>query len=109
MNSASDHPAPLGSLVTIWATGAGRTALPDGAIATGASGRPPLPVSVLLYDQSYNQSLEVQYAGDAPGMVAGVLQVNFRLPSDLKLPLDTEPILQIGDAGSSFTVWVKQP
>ncbi len=109
VNSASDHPAPLGSLVTIWGTGAGRTALPDGAIATAASGRPPLPVSVLLYDQSYNQSLEVQYAGDAPGMVAGVFQVNFRLPSDLKLPLDTEPTLQIGDAGSSFIVWVKQP
>jgi uncharacterized protein (TIGR03437 family) len=109
VNSASDHPAPPGSLVTIWATGAGRTALPDGAIATGASGRPPLPVSVLLYDQSYNQSLEVEYAGDAPGMVAGVFQVNFRLPSDLKLPLDTEPILQIGDARGSFIVWVKQP
>ena len=105
VNSASDHPAPLGSLVTIWATGAGRTALPDGAIAAGASGAPPLPVSVLLN----NQSLEVEYAGDAPGMVAGVFQVNFRLPSDLKLPLDTEPTLQIGDAGSSFIVWVKQP
>lgn len=109
VNSASDHPAPPGSLVTIWATGAGRTALPDGAIATAASGRPPLPVSVLLNDQSYNQSLEVQYAGDAPGMVAGVLQINFRLPSDLELPLDTEPILQIGDATGSFVVYVKQP
>ena len=109
VNSASDHPAPPGSLVTIWVTGAGRTALPDGAIAAAASGRPPLPVSVLLNDQSYYQSLEVQYAGDAPGMVAGVIQINFRLPSDLKLPLDTEPILQIGDAASSFIVWVKQP
>jgi uncharacterized protein (TIGR03437 family) len=38
-----------------------------------------LPVSVLLGDGS----LEVVYAGDAPGLVAGVMQINFRLPAVL--------------------------
>jgi uncharacterized protein (TIGR03437 family) len=40
---------------------------------------PELPVAILWG----NESLEVTYAGDAPGLVAGVTQINFRLPADV--------------------------
>jgi uncharacterized protein (TIGR03437 family) len=32
--------------------------------------------------------MEVDYAGDAPGLVAGVMQINFRLPASIS-PLTT--------------------
>jgi uncharacterized protein (TIGR03437 family) len=41
---------------------------------------PVLAVSVLVD----GQNAEVLYAGSAPGLVAGVLQVNFRVPGLLR-------------------------
>jgi uncharacterized protein (TIGR03437 family) len=41
---------------------------------------PRLLISVLGQN---GESLEVVYAGDAPGLVAGVMQINFRLPTVL--------------------------
>ena len=86
LNSAS-NPATGGSVVTIWATGGGISLTPggDGVIATEL-GSPLLPVSVL--NASYAgasglDSLAVLYAGSAPGLVTGALQVNFQLPTDL--------------------------
>lgn len=86
LNSAASPAAP-GSIVAIWATGS----------------LPGLPVSVLrvvrvgVVEQGA-YSLEVLYAGQAPGMVDGIMQINFRLP-----PVDEESPtfafqLQIGDA-----------
>lgn len=109
-NSAS-NPAPLGSVVTVWATGAGvlSPVKSDGAIAAGALSVPNLPVSVLRSaDSAGATSLEVLYAGDAPLMVAGVLQVNFRLPLQVSAPGPLVCALQIGSAiSASFQVYVK--
>ncbi len=87
VNSAA-HPAGPGSVVTLWATGAGLyrgNGFPaDGTIVSaGSLGAPALPVSVVAAPGAFSQaldSLEVEYAGDAPGAVFGVIQVNFRLP-----------------------------
>lgn len=87
VNSAA-HPAGPGSVVTVWATGAGLysgAGLPvDGAIiSAGPFVTPALPVSVVAPPSPSPlalYSLEVEYAGDAPGEVFGVMQVNFRLP-----------------------------
>jgi uncharacterized protein (TIGR03437 family) len=86
LNSAS-NPAAGGSIVTIWATGGGLdNEFPDedGVIATDLYA-PQLPVSVLrdTYENGIYYSLDVLYAGSAPGMVRGALQVNFRLPQIL--------------------------
>ena len=49
----------------------------DGQIVTGALPSLTVPVKVL-----YNgQPLEVTYAGAAPMLVAGAIQVSFRLPA----------------------------
>jgi uncharacterized protein (TIGR03437 family) len=82
VNSAANL-APSGSFVTVWATGAPTLGYPDGGIANGPLTVPALPVSVLTNQLGFGyvglDSLEVQYAGDAPQMVQGVIQVNFRL------------------------------
>ncbi len=85
LNSAN-NPAASGSIVTVWATGAGLDNSPgaqDGVIATDLYS-PLLPVTVLngsYANENDVYSLAVLYAGSAPGMVKGGIQVNFRLPS----------------------------
>ena len=114
LNSA-DNPAASGSVVTVWATGAGLEAgsLGGDGIITGASlTTPQLPVSVLnasYVDVIGLDSLEVLYAGSAPGMVAGVIQVNFRLPENLRNIGQLACQLQVGGAMSSrFSIYVRQ-
>jgi uncharacterized protein (TIGR03437 family) len=53
-------------------------------------------------------SLEVLYAGDAVGMVAGVTQINFRLPAQVESVGNLAFGLQIGEAFSnSFAIYIK--
>jgi uncharacterized protein (TIGR03437 family) len=68
VNSAS-NPAARGSVVSFWITGAGllNAAYEDGEIVTN---NPAGLAQPLVYGAA------VQYAGQAPGMVAGVVQLN---------------------------------
>jgi len=81
VNSAS-NPAEKGSVVTLWATGGGETdpQVADGRLASPeVLPRPKLPVSVRIG----GVEAEVLYAGSAPGMVVGLLQVNVRVPDSV--------------------------
>ncbi len=74
---------------------------------------PQLPVAILASPNEADstlQSLEVLYAGDAPGMVAGVLQVNFRLPERFQPGTTQLPCaLEVGGAISEhFGIYVRQ-
>jgi uncharacterized protein (TIGR03437 family) len=87
LNSTS-NPAARGSIITIWATGAGLAGvqLPDGSVA-GAGSTANLPIAVLWDDANAveiiitNQAAEVLYAGQAPGAVQGLTQINLRVPA----------------------------
>lgn len=88
------RPAPTGSVVTLFATGAGvmdRT-LPNGAVTDSNLLRPLQPVSVRIG----TAAAEVVYAGSAPTLVHGVLQVNVRIPAGL-LPGDYPIKLVVGN------------
>ena len=81
VNSA-DHPAPPGSVVAIWVTGIGATRSgywQDGYLASGALDFGCCQIYVDYYPA------DVVYGGAAPGVVAGVAQVNFQLPAQLSL------------------------
>jgi uncharacterized protein (TIGR03437 family) len=80
INSGSNRASP-GEIVTFWVNGAGRfdPPLTDGAIIRSERSRPILPVSVTLTGEQ-ELPAEILYAGAAPGMVAGMLQVNARVP-----------------------------
>jgi uncharacterized protein (TIGR03437 family) len=87
--NSPDHPAPPGSVVAVWVTGVGTTpfgAWQDGRLATGA-----LDFGCCqIYVQGH--PADVVYGGAAPGIVAGVAQVNFQLPTQL---MDRGPTLDV--------------
>jgi uncharacterized protein (TIGR03437 family) len=69
------NPAPAGSVLTLWLTGVGADARPDGSVATGAHD------TGCCQARSRDGLLEVLYAGDAPGFVTALTQINLRVPS----------------------------
>ena len=87
MNS-TEHPAPNGSLVTVFATGLGPLApsLADGVLASAPFPNNVLPVTVTGFETSFAggadfTDFDISYAGPAPYMVAGVSQISFRVVS----------------------------
>lgn len=77
VNSGS-NPAPRGSVVVLYATGGGATtpASQDGVLTAPPYPTPDLPVSVTIE----GVTAQVTYAGPAPGLVAGVMQINVVVP-----------------------------
>ncbi len=73
-----DNPAARGSVMTVYFTGSGRTSPPgaDGIIAGDNPSRLVDPFSVSIGGHKAN----VTYAGSAPRMVSGVLQIRFVVP-----------------------------
>ena len=111
VNSAV-NPAKAGSIVSIWATGTGaisgyRWPL-DGQIATGAE-----DYECCQVDISPNYSLGplslpepvVLYAGAAPGMVAGVVQINFQIPAQY-LQGTGFTVIAGGESSSTVEIYV---
>jgi uncharacterized protein (TIGR03437 family) len=101
------NPAARGSIIQIFATGGGETnpAGVDGRVTLPRFG--PLPVQVLPVAVTIGGfAAEVLYAGAAPELVAGVLQVNARVP-DQAAPGSAVPVvLTVGDNASPATVTV---
>jgi uncharacterized protein (TIGR03437 family) len=101
--NGADHPAPAGSYLTVYATGAGQTNPPgqDGAIGAPPLGLPNFSVTVTIG----GKSADVQFAGAAPGLVQGVIQVNALVPSGLTagpVPM----VVAVGGANSQSGVVV---
>ena len=102
-NSIKNGAAP-GSIVSIYATGEGQTT------PTGADGvingtklplpKPQLPVTV----QINGEPAEVLYAGAAPGQVAGMMQVNARIPADVPKGTSLPVTITVGPATSQAGV-----
>jgi uncharacterized protein (TIGR03437 family) len=80
VNSPS-NPAVKGSVIVLYGTGEGQTnpRSVDGRIAVGVYPAPALPMKATI---SGTQT-EVLYAGSAPGITAGVFQMNLRLPANV--------------------------
>jgi uncharacterized protein (TIGR03437 family) len=80
--NSSGSPAPKGSIVVLYVSGGGvfDRSVQDGAITGADLARLALPVAV----QVDGVDCEVLYAGTAPGLVAGVSQVNVRLPDQIR-------------------------
>jgi uncharacterized protein (TIGR03437 family) len=78
LNSTS-HPAAPGSVVTLYAAGMGQTdpAPVDGSINGPETRQLKNPISILIHNWL---APEILYAGPAPGQVAGMMQINFRVP-----------------------------
>ena len=96
--NAPSTPAVKGSAIMIFATGAGQTDPPgvDGQITGDTLPKPLLPVSV----QIGALQAQVLYAGAAPGLVAGLLQVNCVVPLNSPSGWAIPVVLTIGKTSS---------
>jgi uncharacterized protein (TIGR03437 family) len=75
------NPAGPGSIIVIYATGGGLT---DPAYEDGELSGLPLPyLKADVEVEIAGRPAEVLYAGGAPGLVAGVVQINARVPADV--------------------------
>jgi uncharacterized protein (TIGR03437 family) len=79
------HPAHLGSFISLYANGAGYTTAPvDGQPTPVTCGVSCLPVPLLPVTVKIgNQIVKPTYAGGAPSLVAGVMQVNVQIPASI--------------------------
>jgi uncharacterized protein (TIGR03437 family) len=104
------NPAARGSTVVVYMTGEGQTT-PSGVTGkvttVSTSGVGPLTPAPLLLVSALIAGLPalVQFAGEAPGLVSGVLQVNVRVPANA--PTGNVPItISIGTNSSQKGVTV---
>jgi uncharacterized protein (TIGR03437 family) len=88
--NTAQSPAARGSVVQIFATGEGQTVPSgiDGKLAELPLAAPVLAVTVMIG----GRPATVTYAGAAPGLVAGVMQVNAVVPDDVT-PGPSVPIM----------------
>ncbi len=91
------NPSPRGRVIVLFGTGAGQTnpAGVDGLLATLTFPRALLAASVTIG----GRTADVLYAGAAPGLVAGVFQINAKVPEDAT-PGNAETIVTYGSARS---------
>jgi uncharacterized protein (TIGR03437 family) len=92
------NPAPRGTVVSFYVTGEGQTS-PDGitgSVTQSAGVHPRLQVSI----QMLGNDLAIQFAGEAPGLTAGVMQVNAVLPRNLPFGGNLPVQVRVGDATS---------
>ena len=99
------NPADAGSIVVLFGTGEGQTspAGVDGRIAAGTVlPRPLSPVGVTIC----GQTAQVLYAGAAPSLPSGVMQVNARIPAACAGLSNAEVRVAVGSSASPSGVTV---
>ncbi len=101
-NSGSNA-AEVGSVVVLYGTGEGAVdpVVVDGAINASSLPKPREPITVRIG----GKDAEVLYGGAAPGLVAGVFQINVRIPEGVA-PGSAPVVVMVGRATSSPEVTV---
>jgi uncharacterized protein (TIGR03437 family) len=92
------RPAKVGDFVQLYITGAGQTSTSgtDGLINAA-----PLPVPIATVKVTIGgQTANVNFAGGAPGAVAGVIQVNAQIPSGITVGGTVPVVVQVGASNS---------
>jgi uncharacterized protein (TIGR03437 family) len=102
--NSSASPAAAGSILTFYATGEGvlTPTLPDGILTAPPLSKPVLSVGVKIG----GQTAQVQYAGVAPGLTAGVMQVNATVPAGAGSGA-AELLVTVGTASSPAGVTIQ--
>ncbi len=105
--NSTTNPAAQGSVITLFGTGEGVTspALPDGALVLSTPFSTPAgPVTVMIG----GQPAQVLYAGAAPSLPTGVLQINAQVPNGISSGADAIVVNIAGTATSqSVTLSVR--
>ena len=93
--NSPDNPAARGSVVVLYATGGGALdqKVDDGQVNTSSFPKTALPIGVRIG----GFPAEILYAGSAPYLVAGALQINARVPLNVKAGPGVPLSLVVGD------------
>jgi uncharacterized protein (TIGR03437 family) len=99
-----DAPAAVGDVISLFATGEGQTYPPgvDGKPASSPLPQPAYQVTVTIG----GINAQVQYAGGAPTAIAGLMQVNARIPNGVQTGNAVPVLLTIVDTSSQSGVTV---
>ena len=91
-----DNPAPIGSVVSLLATGTGvlDPLVEDGTIA----GEPPSVLTAPIEALVGGVDAEVLYAGTAPGLVQGITQIDVRVPRGFRFGGFQSVVIRVGSA-----------
>jgi uncharacterized protein (TIGR03437 family) len=92
------HPAKIGDYVQLYITGAGQTN-PGGTDGLINGATLPVPVGAVKVTIG-GQTATVNFAGGAPGTVAGVFQVNAQIPSGITVGNAVSVVVQVGTSNS---------
>jgi uncharacterized protein (TIGR03437 family) len=100
INSAA-APAKAGDIISLFVTGEGQTSPSgvDGKPTSAPYPHPVLPVSVIIVSQTISAP-QLEYAGGAPGEVAGMMQINVRIPSGIQSGNAVPISVQVGSVSS---------
>jgi uncharacterized protein (TIGR03437 family) len=109
--NTQSNPAVLRSVVQIYMTGEGLTnpAQATGAVTTATASYPYTPQPQLAVSATIgSQPAQVAWAGEAPGFVAGVLQVDAEVPATARSGANSIAV-EVGNqiSQSGVTVWVQ--
>ena len=99
------NPIKIGGYISLYATGEGQTTPggADGKLGGSTPTLPRLPVNVTVG----GIAAPVQYAGGAPGQVAGLMQVNVQIPSGVPPGGYVPIVLQVGNSSTTQgVVWI---
>jgi uncharacterized protein (TIGR03437 family) len=103
LNGAA-HPAKVGSYISLWLTGAGQM---NPAGVDGQPGAAPLPRPAAAVAVTIGgQSVTPQYAGQAPNVVAGVMQINAQIPSGTQAGNAIPVVVQVGGVSTQAGVTI---
>jgi uncharacterized protein (TIGR03437 family) len=103
LNGAA-HPAKVGSYISLWLTGAGQM---NPAGVDGQPGAAPLPQPAAAVAVTIGgQSVTPQYAGQAPNVVAGVMQINAQIPSGTQAGNAVPVVVQVGGVSTQAGVTI---
>ena len=97
--NSRDNPAKPGSILVLYATGEGQTDPGgiSGKLAIDNYPKPQQPVTVSIA----GRPAEVIYAGAAPNLITGLLQVNVRIPANIAAFGSLPVVLSVGGVSSS--------
>jgi len=106
--NGTGNPEVVGNYIQIFGTGEGQTS-PQGVDGLVLPARLPLPVPNLLVEVSIGgipiAATDINYAGEAPGLISGVIQVNAKIPAGV----GTGPVpvvIKVGGVASQANVTV---
>jgi uncharacterized protein (TIGR03437 family) len=98
------HPAKVGSYISLWLTGAGQT---NPAGVDGMPGAAPLPQPAAAVTVTIGGKVTVvQYVGQAPNAVAGVMQINAQIPSGIQAGNAVPVVVQVGSVNTQAGVTI---